>query len=198
MSDSAYDIITGVGEIWVGPIGAAMPTLDQVPTNADARWTYVGPSEDGVKIDFDETINAFSPDTETGDTDAVRSHEAVKITANLYEATLENLALAFASNVTTVTQVAPAAGAMGYREVGMSRGFAVSKRAILFRGNSPYGDYPGQYLVPFGYVSGKVGLEYKKDNHVLVPVEFNALVDKNASSDQKKFGVIQYGDAAAL
>lgn len=194
MSDSAYDILVGVGEIWVAPVGTTMPTLDQTPTAASAYWEYVGPSEDGVKLDFDETINAFSPDTETGDTDAVRSHEAVKITANLYEATLENLALAFAATVTTV----PAgSGTLGYKEIGMSRGAQVTKKAILFRGNSPYGDFPGQYLVPFGYISGKVGLEYKKEAHVLIPIEFNALVDKNASDPKFKFGRIQYGNAAA-
>lgn len=195
MSDSAYEILTGVGEIWIAPVNTPMPTLDQVPTAASDFWKYVGPSEGGVKVDFDETINEFSPDTETGAVDAIRSAESAMISANLFEATLENLALTLAQEVATVDA---ASGTLGYKEIGMSRGARVTKKAFLFRGGSPYGDFPGQYYVPNGYVSGKVGLEYTKEGKVAIPTEFHALVDKNALSDAQKFGRILYGHAAAL
>lgn len=189
---AAYDILIGVGKIYVAAVGTAFPTLDAEP---GASWRYVGPTSDGIKVDFDETINEFSSDQDIGTVEAIRSSETMMISANLFEATLENLADVMSQEVTTV---AAGSGTLGYKQIGMSRGAAVTKKAILFRANSPYGAYPGQYELPYGYLSGKVGLEYKKDGMVVVPAEFHALIDPNATDETEKFGRIKYGSAAAL
>lgn len=188
---AAYDILIGVGKIYTADPGTAFPTLDEEP---GAGWRYVGPTDDGIKVDFDETINEFSSDQDIGTVEAIRSEEKAMISANLFEATLENLADVMSQSVTTV---AAGSGTMGYKQIGMSRGATVTKKAILFRANSPYGPYPGQYELPYGYLSGKVGLEYKKDGKVVIPVEFHALIDPNATDETEKFGRIKYGNAAA-
>lgn len=191
---AAYDILIGTGKLYTADPGTAFPDLDDDPGVA-AGWTYVGPTDGGIKVDFDETINEFSSDQDIGTVEAIRSEEKVMISANLFEATLENLALVMSQNVTTV---AAGSGTLGYKQIGMSRGATVTKKAILFRANSPYGAYPGQYELPYGYVSGKVGLEYKKDGMTVVPCEFHALIDPNATDETEKFGRIKYGSAAAL
>lgn len=191
---SAYNILVGVGKLYVADVGTAFPSLDQDPT-AVAGWTYLGPTDAGVKVDLDETINEFSSDQDIGVVEAVRSAEKVMISANLFEATVDHLALLLAQTPATV----PAGtGTQGYKKIGLSRGSSVTKKAFLFRGNSAYGPYHAQYEVPYGYLSGKVGMEYKKDGMTVVPSEFHSLIDPNASSDAEKHGRLLMGNAAAL
>ena len=191
---AAYDILIGTGKLYVADTGTTFPTLDEDPATTSG-WRYVGPTADGIKVDFDETINEFSSDQDIGTVEAIRSEEKAMITANLFEATLENLADVMSQSVTSI---AAGSGTTGYKQIGMSRGATVTKKAILFRANSPYGPYAGQYELPYGYISGKVGMEYKKDGMVVVACEFHALVDPNATDTTEKFGRIKYGNAAAL
>lgn len=133
---AAYKILIGTGKIYTAPVGTAFPTLDEEPGTA---WRYVGPTADGIEADADETIVEFSTDQDIGTVDALRSEEKVMLTANLYEATLENIAAVMAQ---IVSVVAAGTGTYGYRQIGLSRGVEVSLAAILYRFKSPYGPYP--------------------------------------------------------
>lgn len=194
MALTAYEILTGVGKLYVAPAGTAKPSLDTDP--AAAGWTEVGETVDGVTITLAQEIEEFRTDQRTGPVKATRTEENLTIETRLAQATLENLAQTLGG--LTVTTVPAGTGTMGYKWHGLYRGQDVQEFAILFRGNSPYGDFPAQFYVPRGYFAGETGLEYKKDGQVVIPVEFHALEDLNAASEAERFGVYEAGNAAAL
>jgi hypothetical protein len=187
-----YEILTGVGELYLAPVGTAFPAVDAVP---GASWIDLGNTQDGVTVTADQDITEIRVDQETGPVKATRSEESLVIATKLAAMTLENLAYVLGN---TVTDTPPGAGTIGTREVGMYRGQAVTTYALLFRGVSAYGNYPAQYEVPMGYFGGSAESEYTKDGNAGIPCEFHALVDPNAATAAEKFGTLVMQDAAAL
>lgn len=193
MGIQSYEILTGVGALYVANTGTAFPAVDATP---GASWTFLGETVDGVTISYDEDIEEIMVDQETGPVKAIRTSEHLNIETNLAKGTLENLAFVLGNTVTTV---AAGTGNIGTKEVPSYRGAAVVQKALLFRGSSPYGaSFPAQFEVPIGYFGGEVGLEFTKDGVTTVPVAFHALVDPGAATDDEKFGRYIAQSAAAL
>lgn len=191
-NSTPYDLLIGVGTLWVAPTGTAMPALSAAPSSS---WRDLGETDDGVKISKTQNIEEFGSDQRTGKVKAVRTEEGLTIEANLQKGTLENLADVINGIVTTV---APGTGTIGTKTMNMHAGPIVQEFAFLFRAFSPYGDFPAQYYVPRGYFSGNVEMEYKKDGKTLIPASFEALEDLNASTEAERFGKYQAQSAAAL
>lgn len=192
MSNSApYDILVGVGTLYIAAANTAMPALDASP---GASWRELGETDDGVKVSKTQNIESFTTDQRTGKVKAVRTEEGLTVETNLTEQTLENLADVLNGAVTTV---APGAATIGTKSLSMYAGADVHEFAFLFRGNSPYGNWPAQYYIPRGYFSGDVEMEYKKDDKTLVPVTFEALEDLNAATEADRFGKYIAQHAAA-
>lgn len=188
----AYEILTGTGTLYIAPAGTAMPALTSAPSGS---WVSLGETDGGVKVTKTQNIETFSSDQRTGKVKAIRTEEGVTVETNLMQATLENLA-----NVLNgvVTDTAPGSGTIGKRSLPLHAGADVDEFAILFRGDSPYSaSYPGQYYIPRGYIDDDVEMEFVKDGKVLIPFKFEALEDLDASTENDRFGVIEYQDAAA-
>ncbi len=192
---NAYEILTGVGTLYVAPADEAMPDVDATPAG---NWSEMGETEGGVTVTPSQNINKLYTDQRTGPVKAVRDEEGLLIETNLVQATLENLAQVMGGQ--TVTDTPPGASTIGTREMGMTRGGDVSEYALLFRGESqsPYGSsYPAQVYIPRGYFDGENGMEFTKDGDVLIPVAFEALEDLGASSEAERFGKFVAQDADA-
>jgi hypothetical protein len=192
MGSEPYSLLVGVGRLYIADANTAKPALDAAPGVA---WRELGETDDGVKISKTQSIEAFSSDQRTGKVKATRTEEGITIEANLQESTLENLADVVGG---TVTDVPAASGTIGKRSMGMHSGATVAEYAFLFRGDSPYGDYPAQYWVPRGYMDDDTEIEYKKGDKTLIPVKFEALEDLNAANESERFGIWEAQDAAAL
>lgn len=189
----AYEILSGVGTIYIAPAGEAKPAVNAAPSG---NWVSLGETDGGVKVTKTQSIEAFSTDQRTGKVKAIRTEEGVTVETNLVQATLENLANVLNGQV---TDTAPGSGTIGKRSLPLHAGADVDEIAILFRGDSPYSaTYPGQYYVPRGYIDDDVEMEFVKDGKVLIPFKFEALEDLDASTENDRFGVIEYQDAAAL
>lgn len=186
-----YEILTGVGTLFVAPVGTVFPDLDDSPA---AAWRNLGNTQDGVKVTLDQKIDEHSVDQETGAIKASRSEESLVLETSLAEATLENLADVIGA---TLIDTPAGAGTIGTREVPLYKGANVNTFAFLFRGNSAYGNYPAQYELPYGYFGGSVELEDTKEGNRKIGVEFHALVDPNAALDADKFGRLIMQDAEA-
>lgn len=187
-----YEILTGVGDLYVAEVGATFPDVNAIPSSA--TWRHLGSTQDGVTVTLDQKIDEHRVDQETGPVKASRSEESMQIETVLAEATLENLADVLGSEV----EDTPAdTGVIGTREVPLYRGGTVVTKALLFRGVSAYGDFPAQYEVPYGYFGGATELKDTKDGNRQIAVEFHALVDPNASEDDEKFGRLVMQDAEA-
>lgn len=178
------EILSGVGKLYVADVGATFPEVDEEPNETD--WLYLGETLDGVKATLDQKVVEFGTDQRTGKIKASRTEETLMLESKLAQFTAENIATAFG---TTVTDTAASAGHPGTREVGLSRGFSVAEYAFLFRGNSPYGaTFAAQYEVPRGYFGGSQAIEYTKDKQQVIPFEFHALSDLNATDAANEYG----------
>ena len=187
-----YEILTGVGSLYIAPVGESFPAVNATP---GGNWRSLGGTQDGVTVTPGQTIDEHFIDQETGPVKASRSEESVMIETKLADSTLENLADVMGNLVTTV---AAGSGTIGTKAVALYRGATVATFALLFRGVSAYGSYNAQYEVPVGYFGGDLGLEDTKDGNRAIPVEFHALVDPNAVSDATKFGRLVMQHQAAL
>ena len=189
----SYELLTGVGYLYIAPVGESFPDLDAQPAG---NWRLLGETQEGVTITPTQNIEAITVDQETGNVKVTRTEEDLTVETNLALATLENLADVLGN---TVTDTAAGAGTIGTREVPLYRGEGVAEFALLFRGSSPYGeDYPAQYELPRGYYDGDIEQEYTKGENAMIPVEFHLLVNLNASGDAGKFGRLLAQDADAL
>lgn len=186
-----YEILTGVGDLYVADVGTAFPDVDDTP---GASWRLMGPTQDGVTVTLDQKIEEHRVDQETGPVKASRSEESLTVETQLAESTLENLADVLGA---TVEDTPAGTGVAGTREIPMYRGGAVATKALLFKGQSAYGDFPAQFEVPYGYFGGATELKDTKDGNRSIGVEFHALVDPNAATDDEKFGRLVMQDAAA-
>ncbi len=192
MAIDLYQILVGVGRLYVAPLSTAFPAVNVTP---GASWTDLGETKGGVTITVDQTVAEFSTDQRTGPIKAIRTEESLLVETKMAQATLENMAQVMG---TTVTDTPPGAGTIGTRKVGMTRGVNVAEYAFLFRGDSPYGDFPAQYEVPRGYFGGAQAFEHSKENSTDIPCEFHALCDLTAANEFEQFGRLVAQDAAAL
>ena len=192
MATEPYEILVGVGTLYIAPAGTAKPALTATPSGS---WRDLGLTKEGVKVNKTSKIEGFSPDQHTGKIKAVRTEEGLTIETQLMENTLENLADVIGGSV---TDTAPGSGTIGTRTLKMYQGADVEEFALLFRGSSPYGAYPGQFYVPRGYFDDDVEMEFTKDAEAVVPVKFEALEDLDAATAADRFGIVEYQDAAAL
>lgn len=190
-NSTPYDLLVGVGELFIAPANTAMPALGSAPGGS---WINLGETDDGVKVGKTQSIETFTSDQRTGKVKAVRTEEGLTISTNLQKSTLENLADVINGTVTTT---APGASTIGTKSLSMYAGPDVKEFAFLFRSNSPYGNWPAQYYVPRGFFGGEVEMEYKKDDKVLIPAEFEALEDLNAANAADRFGKYVAQHAAA-
>ena len=187
-----YAILVGVGTLYIAPVGTAMPALTATPSGA---WVSLGETDGGVTITKTRNREKFSSDQRTGTVKAVQTEEGLTVEVALHEATLENMAYAM-DNAVSVT--AAGSGTIGKKTLKLHSGAGVTEYALLFRGNSPYGNYPGQYCLPRGYMDDDVESEFVKDGKTLIPIKFEALEDLNASTEADRFGYVEYQHAAAL
>lgn len=188
---STYQVLVGAGKIYIAPYGTTFPLVTAAPA---AAWLDAGETDGGIEVDWTQKIDLHTTDQRTGNVKATRGAESMSVTVKLVQGTLENLARALG---TSATDIPPATGVPGTHEMSFHRGFSVTEWALLFRGNSPYGDFPAQYQVPRGVMSGSPKLQYTKDKKTVYEVKFEVLEDLAATAGQE-YGKLVAQDAAAL
>src|SRR3990167_8993541 len=124
-----YSLLTGVGLLYIAPVGTAFPALTAAPASP---WRALGETQDGVDVNSDDKVELIRTDQRTGPVKATRTDETVVVKTKLAEATLENLADAMG---VTLTDTPPASSVIGTRSIPMHRGADVDEFAFLFRGD---------------------------------------------------------------
>jgi hypothetical protein len=194
MSDNnslPYEIIAAPFTVWYAPVGTAFPDVEFTP---GAPWAKVGSSgdlnytDDGVTISHSQEMELFRALGDAGSRKAFRISEDLLIKLMLADLTLEQYAHALNSNsITTV----PAMSNAGYKKIGLSRGFSVATVALLVRGPSPYGaDWTMQFEVPRAAQTGNPEVVMRKGEPAALALEWTALVDPDAASEDERFGRI--------
>jgi hypothetical protein len=191
-NNTPYELLVGVGTLYIAAAGVAMPAVNETP-NA-AYWSTPGNTEGGVKVNLTKSLEYFRDDQSKGPRKAVITEVGLEIETGLVSNTLENIGKLLGL---TVTDTPPASGTIGTRKVGLHPG-EVTEYAFLFRGTSAYGDFPAQYYVPRGVFDDDLEIEHTKDDKSVLPLKLVALENPLAASDDEKFGIYTMQDAAAL
>ena len=188
----SYSILTGVGLIYIAPVGSTFPALEDAPSTP---WRSLGETQDGVEVEHDEKIERIRTDQRTGAVKATRTEESLMVKTKLAEATLENLADALG---VAVTDTAASVGLIGTRELPIYRGALVTEYAILIRGYSPYLEGPAQYEIPRGFFGKVDAIKYEKGKNASIPFTFESLEDLEAENIEDRFGRLIAKDAEEL
>lgn len=195
-----YEIIAAPYEVWVAPVNTAFPDVDEAPLSP---WAKVGTSGDlnytdeGVTVAHSHTFEKFRASGDLGARKVFATEEDLMISLALADMTLEQYRLALNNNPITTTSAS--SGVPGTKKIGLSLGISVATYALLVRGPSPYGDNMGsQYEVPRAAQSGNPSVTGGRGTPRSLALEWTALVDPNAASDDERFGRLICQTAAAL
>jgi hypothetical protein len=173
----------------MAPATAAKPNLTATPSGT---WVDIGDTDGGVTVTHTQDVATFVTDQAIGKKKAIRMESGIMVETSLAEATLENMAMILSQ---TVTDTPPTTAVIGTRSIKLYRGPDVSIRSLLFRGTSPYGNWPAQLYIPYGYIDGETGMPFTKDGKTLIPFTFQALEDPAAATEADRFGIWEAQDA---
>jgi hypothetical protein len=195
-----FEIIASPFTVWAAPVGEAFPDVDTAPAG---NWSKIGTSgdrnytEEGVVVSPSQSIEKFRPLGATGPVKAWRVTEDMAIRFTLADLSLEQLQ--YALNGNTVTDTPAAVNEPGTRKIGLSRGHQVTQYALLVRGGvSPYGDFAMQFEVPVAILESSQEIQFQKGTPAGLLLEWSALEDPEAESDDERFGRLVAQDANAL
>lgn len=187
-----FEIVAQPFTLWVAAVGSAFPSVDEAPGGS---WTKIGTSgdlnytEDGVKISHKQKIENFRALGSTGPRKSFRTEEDLMISLTVVDLTLEQYKIAMNGNAISTT--APGVGDSGYKKIGMSRGLNVQQYALLIRGADASAYMEGgvaQYEVPVAVVVSEPEVVFTKGSPAGLALEFQALEDPSALSDDERFG----------
>lgn len=205
MSNSVpYEVIAASPiAIFLAPVGTAFPTLDDAEVDFDPLWVKLGISGElsyddgaGVVVEHSQSVTKWRALGDAGSRKVFRGDEDCTVKVKVIDLTLETYGLILNQEVTTV---AAGAGTVGYKRIGLSRGLGVQTYAVLIRLlMSPYGaEWIGQYEFPVSAMVGSPSVAFMKTTPAGLEVEFNTLVDPDASTPEERFGRLLFQDADA-
>lgn len=181
-------ILTGVGYLYIAPVGSTFPAVNAAPT---APWAGLGETQDGITLTMSESLERIHVDQRTGAVKVVRTEESIQVETNLALATMDNLATMTGNSVASV---APSAVVIGTDALKLHKGFTVAEYALLYRGTfSPEDDddggpYPAQFELPRVHLSGDVALAFQKGANAQIPFSAELLEDLDAADPTDSFG----------
>lgn len=186
-------IITGSAELFLAPKNTPMPVLPTTPNGniqLDAAWQTVGSTDAGLEFNYNPTFKNIMVDEVMSAIKTIKTAEEMMISASLAEATLKNLNLAI--NGATLSSSAATNSAAGYTKLTVGGSQQYTEYALLVIGPGPLVTENGQSYTTTRFLHGyrvystaKIKQAYKKDDKVMIPVEFTFLCDTSrAAGDQ--------------
>jgi hypothetical protein len=173
MSITSTNILVGTGVLYLGAFGATEPADTAVNASpAASAWTDAGATDGGMELMANQSFFDYTPDQTTMPVVSVITARTFTLKTNLAEATLENLAYALNTS-------APATGSgVKTLEPDVDSG-VVTAVAAIFDGTAPSG-LRRRVIARKVHSVDNVGLSYKKDGVVLVPVTLRCLYVSSA------------------
>jgi hypothetical protein len=180
-----FSQLIGALKVYVANVGATVPDVDEAP---GVGWTLLGPTDGGQQLAHMGALTYFRDDDHQGPVKAVRPEEDVRLNMTVVGLTLENYAriLHNAANVTSTV------GPPAIKTMPLKRGASPTTYAMLLRGEtmSPYGNFPGQYVIPKGVFDGEPEPSFTKDSRAALSVEFRALEDDTQADLDNSLGYL--------
>jgi hypothetical protein len=186
-----YEIITAPLSVYIAPIGEAFPAIDAAPAG---NWVLLGTNGDrnydegGVTVAHSKTYNKIRVAGATGPVKADLDQEDLMVRLTLLDMSPEQYA--YALNGNDVTTTAAGSGTAGFKSVGLSQSVGrTAEFALLCRGLSPEDESMNcQFELPRVFDSGQPSIVFRKGQAAGIALEFSALEDLSASSEDERFG----------
>jgi len=188
MSVEPYELIVGVGQVYLAAVGTTFPDVDETP---GASWTNLGSTDDdGVTVNHVRERELHYKGNSTLPQKATLTEAREEVSLNLVELTPERYAKIL--DDATVTTVAAESGTPGTRYFRIVPGDV--QFALLLRGPGPLG-YDMQYEYPRVGLVEQGEVQYQKGDKTVLPVLFQAFED---TSNAGRFGTYRAMSAVAL
>lgn len=182
MGVSPFEILVGPAEVYLAPVGEAFTAVDTAPAG---NWVDLGRTDGETQVSFDQDINPIFADQVTGALKAVRTREAVMVTLNFIDLTLETFGRVL--NDATVTSDA---GPPATKTITLYQDVDVNQHAMLLRFDSAYNANNGQMELPVVIQSEAPEVSFTREDKSILTSRWMTLEDQNAASDAEKFGRI--------
>lgn len=160
MPVTTTNLIQGPATLYIGAFGVAEPAT--VATAPGAGWVDVGGTKDGVELVVTKEFAVLEVDQIVDEVGRTVTKRLVQIKTNLAEATLINLAHAFADAAPVGNVLEPSSDLTT---------FSPTYRALLLDGIAP-GGFRRRIIIRKGLSIESVASAYKKDDMTLIPVTF--------------------------
>ena len=191
MGDVA-NVLVGIGKLYVGPEGEALPDITGDNITFAGNWVEVGFTEEGVDIEYTPEFFDAVVDQELSPVKKVLTAEAVIVRTRLSEADLDRLSKAIAG--AAFSAIAQGSGQSAQDVVKIGGGTAVVK-ALAFEGTSPEGGF--RVIFVHRAVSAEaVTQSYKKGEKTIFAVAFTALADTAKAAGEKLLTINDWTQAA--
>jgi hypothetical protein len=177
-----YEQLVGPLTVYVGPVGETVPAVNATPAG---NWVELGSTDGEQSIQHGGALTYFYDNDHQGPVKATRPQEDIVITFTLVGLTLEH----YARILDQVSDVSSDAGPPATKTLPLKRGATPNEYALLFKGSalSPYGAYPGMYVIPRGVFDGEPQPAFSKEDRAALEVEFHVIEDDD-QSDADRLG----------
>ncbi|KKN39094.1 hypothetical protein LCGC14_0746900 [marine sediment metagenome] len=190
MSTEPYEVVVGPVEVYISPVGTAMPAVTLEPPASP--WVLIGTlgnreiGEDGVSLAHEESIEDFRGLGSTGILKSMRTEEGIVISFMLNDITLAEYSRALNLNAKTTD---------GSDDViDLYKGVDVATRALLVRGNGlgPNGASKNiQFELPRVRPDAAPDVVFVKGTPAGLALSFRVMDDLNAASSADRHGLIR-------
>lgn len=183
-ANTPFEQLTGSLKLYIAPYGEAVPEVQSTPTG---NFIELGSTAGDQKIKHGNKITWFRDNDHQGVVKGTRAEEEITISATLVDLTLENYGRII-SSVGLVTETTNASG-IQQRTLPLKRGPNLTEYIAVFRGDtiSPYGVFPGMYVLPKAVITGEPTPTFGKDKRAELAIEMMVLED-DAMSESDKLG----------
>lgn len=177
---SSENIVLGVGNVYISPFATAvLPTIPADATSAitpGSTWTDLGYTQDGVKFNYVPKVTDVFVDQSYSAIQSILTGEECTLSASLAESTLKNLSYVIAASTYTSTSAKKQQLVFG--------GGSISDYKLLYIGKGPGAASAGKIVLIIHRVRSvaQTGMEFKKENAVIIPMQFKGLTDDTQSA----------------
>lgn len=204
------NIIVGAASVFIGPSGQYVPGSDPVETvapdavdgtsyrdtlEADADWSNVGYTQDGLEISTDPSYGEVEVDQLLDAAVIFKDGMGLSISTTFAEATLENLLIAWGQSGAPVEEGTGATATRTIDIEGGNLGEAPLERGLIAVGNAPRAADSGAGINNYGertYHAYRVlsvestAVSLARADASTIPVTFRALPEDNG-----KYGIVR-------
>lgn len=173
-----FSQLTGVLKVYLAPYGESVPDVDTTP---GGNWAELGSTDGEQSMKFSGKATWFRDNDHQGPVKGIRPEEDIAIKFRIVDLTLEN----WAKVVSTINNIVTGTTGLGAntKKFPFKRGAQLIDYALIFKGEtiSPYGAYPGQFVLPRMAFSSEPELKFGRNLRAFLDVDGMALEDDNQS-----------------